>query len=187
MVSGAVLWALAIGFGAQKMLRYASTPGRLAAPPQEWPSNSPVHRTPGKPTLLLFVHPECPCSRASLTELSQIMVLRDKLDALVLFLAPASMPQWQSSDLYESARGVPGVQVIQDRAGVIGKRFGAHTSGQVLLYDARGRLVFDGGITAARGHEGDNEGVDSIMAFLQGGTPSHRTAPVFGCSLDGVD
>ena len=44
------------------------------------------------------------------------------------------------------------------------------TSGQVVVYDAKGALLFSGGITAARGHMGDNAGRDRITALLRGDT-----------------
>jgi len=53
-----------------------------------------------------------------------------------------------------------------------------------LLYDISGRLVFDGGITSARGHQGDNAGRSAISALLTG---QHdvvvRATPVFGCLI----
>ena len=41
------------------------------------------------------------------------------------------------------------------------QRFGAETSGQTLLYDRDGRLLFSGGTTGSRGHDGDNAGFAS--------------------------
>ena len=38
-----------------------------------------------------------------------------------------------------------------------------------LLFAADGRLLFSGGITAARGHEGASSGQDELIAFLTGG------------------
>ncbi|HEY6421580.1 MAG TPA: hypothetical protein VIX59_21490 [Candidatus Binataceae bacterium] len=35
-----------------------------------------------------------------------------------------------------------------------------------MLYDRRGRLLFSGGITGARGHFGDNAGVSAIVALI---------------------
>ena len=54
----------------------------------------------------------------------------------------------------------------------------AITSGQTLLYDTKGHLVFSGGITGGRGHEGDNTGRESIEKYLQTGKTivSHKKA-----------
>jgi hypothetical protein len=93
--------------------------------------------------------------------------------------------KWAKDDLWTDAAAIPGVRVIADRNGSEVSRFGAATSGQTLLYDPAGRLVFNGGITAARGHFGPNDGVDAIVSLLEHGTARHHSAPVFGCSLLG--
>ena len=72
---------------------------------------------------------------------------------------------------------------MEDRDGPVARAFGASTSGQTLLYDAAARLVFNGGITAARGHSGSNDGRDALVALLNAAVPRRRTTPVFGCSL----
>jgi hypothetical protein len=52
-----------------------------------------------------------------------------------------------------------------------------------LLYDTAGRLLFSGGITAARGHSGDNAGREAIVALLAGAPTDRTQTPVFGCKL----
>ena len=59
---------------------------------------------------------------------------------------------------YYSAAEIPGVEVVSDEDDAQSAAFGAAVSGQTLLYDREGRLIFSGGITAARGHAGDNAG-----------------------------
>jgi hypothetical protein len=83
--------------------------------------------------------------------------------------------------LWETAAAVPGVRVVRDD-GAEAWRFGARVSGQVMVYDHAGRLQFSGGITGARGHEGDNAGRDAIEALLAG-RPHAASAFVFGCLL----
>jgi hypothetical protein len=62
-------------------------------------------------------------------------------------------------------------------------RFGAETSGHTLLYGADGRLLFSGGITASRGHAGENAGESAIIALVNHQTPLRSQTLVFGCSL----
>jgi len=62
-------------------------------------------------------------------------------------------------------------------------RVGAETSGYVLLYDRSGQLRFRGGITAGRGHAGDNAGEDAVVALVTGRPASRQQTPVYGCSL----
>jgi hypothetical protein len=44
-------------------------------------------------------------------------------------------------------------------------------------------LVFNGGITSSRGHQGDNAGQDSIISFLTKGVVTAKETPFFGCFL----
>ena len=70
-----------------------------------------------------------------------------------------------------------------DRIFAEARRFGAATSGYVVLYDMRGQLLFKGGITAGRGHAVDNAGADAIKSLLRGRSADMNRAPVYGCSL----
>ena len=180
-----LVWILVVGFGARVLLRYSYTPGRLGAPPIAWPSSTSVRPERGRATLVAFLHPHCPCSRATISELALIMArCRGKLDAYVFFYAPRSEGSvWSRTDLWREAITIPGVHAIDDQDGVEAHRFGASTSGQTLLYDTRTKPVFNGGITAARGHSGANDGRDAIVALLETGVTRRATTPVFGCSL----
>ena len=139
----------------------------------------------GRARLLVFAHPQCPCSRATVRELSAIMAQnRRSVDAYVLFLAPQSEGDlWVKGALWQEAAGIPGLHLVEDSGGREAQLFGASTSGQVLLYDSRGRLLFKGGITAARGHVGPNAGSEAILHLLLGSAGPRKTTPVFGCSL----
>jgi hypothetical protein len=137
----------------------------------------------------MFAHPQCGCSKASLGELAIIMArARDKVAAYVFFYVPADQPKtWAHTDLWDEAKAIPGVHTAEDQQNSMAEAFGVFTSGQILLYDVDGQLVFNGGITASRGHSGDSYGRDAILALI-GGTPRGQAnlpikAPVFGCSL----
>jgi hypothetical protein len=118
-------------------------------------------------------------------ELAALMKpLRGRLSAHVLFLQPPGLADdWTRTDLWESAAAIPGVEIVRDRDGVEARRFDAATSGQVVLYGADGALLFNGGITLARGHSGDNVGRDAIIALVRGSAGSSSETPVFGCAL----
>ena len=70
-----------------------------------------------------------------------------------------------------------------DNDGIEARRFGSSASGQVLLYNPQGKLLFSGGITASRGHSGDNDGRTAIVALLTQGQAAKDETPVFGCQL----
>jgi hypothetical protein len=106
------------------------------------------------------------------------------VNANVLFIQPEGFnDEWAQTDLWQSAATIPGVTVRQDSGGIEARRFHAETSGQVLLYDAAGRLLFSGGITGSRGHSGDNAGRSTIVSLLIEGIAERNQTLVLGCSL----
>src|SRR5207245_55082 len=129
----------------------------------------------------MVVHPHCPCSRASIEELAQIMTrCQGRLSSHVFFVKPIQCAQgWERTPLWDRAADILGVTVSCDEAGAEARRFGAATSGQVLLYQPDGTLVFSGGITLTRGHEGDNPGREAVIRFLTEGRGELPCPPVF--------
>jgi hypothetical protein len=108
----------------------------------------------------------------------------DRADAHVLFLrAEGAGTDWEKTDLWRSAAAIPGVAVHSDVAGAEAARFQASTSGQTVVYDGDGRLLFRGGITGARGHEGDNAGLERIVSLVHSGKADRAESSVFGCPL----
>ena len=106
------------------------------------------------------------------------------VNARVVFFRPSgSHEDWTHSDLWQAAAAIPGVTVQADEDGREARLFHAETSGHTALYDARGQLIFDGGITASRGHSGDNDGREAIMALLHGKTTERAQTPVYGCLI----
>jgi hypothetical protein len=182
-----IVWALAVGIGLRFILNYESTPGRSGATPTEWPAESQLQRTPAMPTLVMMIHPHCPCSRASIGELSLLMTeSQGRVNAEVVFVKPKDFPdEWEKTDLWNSAAMIPGVKVTVDNEGLEAHRFGSQTSGQVMLYGADGQLLFSGGITSARGHSGDNDGRNAIVSLLTKNSSEIRETPVFGCPIFG--
>ncbi len=167
------------------MVVYANSPSPAGSPPENWPASSPVPRDAKHSTLVMFIHPHCPCSRASIGELALLMAHSQGLvNAHVFFLKPAAMPDdWVLTDTWREAAAIPGVSVHPDDAGAEVRLFNVETSGDLVLYDAKGKLAFHGGITAARGHSGDNAGRSAVQALLLKQSPGTNNTPVFGCSL----
>ncbi|TMA38538.1 MAG: RedB protein [Deltaproteobacteria bacterium] len=182
-----LVWFGAVAAGLIVLWNYENAPGIAAEPPAHWPARSALRHVAGVPTLVMLVHPHCPCSRASLEELDRLMAhLPGVLIAHVLFVKPAGVPaDWEQTDLWRRAASIPGVSVTRDDGGVEAQWFDAATSGQTVVYDGDDRLLFSGGITAARGHEGDNPGRTAILSVLASGPAEQRSTPVFGCSLRG--
>lgn len=178
-------WIAALGYGARTLLKYETTPGSLGSVSSNWPAGSIVHRQTDKPTLLMLAHPHCPCTRASIGELAQVMAHAiGKVNAFVLFVKPPGAgADWDDTDLRRTAAAIPSVTVLTDENGTEAARFGAETSGHTLVFDRGGTLVFSGGITGSRGHAGGNTGESAVLAALSGDAVVRSRTPVFGCSL----
>jgi hypothetical protein len=179
------VWAGAVVGGFGMLTDFDVQPAASRAAPQRWPAASGLPRPTGHGTLLMFVHPRCPCSRASLAELARIMEQRPaSLATHVLFIKPAGVSEnWLETSLWRTAVQVPGVEVSIDELGREAALFSADASGQTLLYDEDGALVFQGGITAGRGHFGANPASDRVLSLLQEETTQSIEMPVYGCPL----
>ena len=178
-------WAGLISFGLGELQVHQLTPGEPGKPPRDWPSASGLTRDPGRPTLVIVAHPQCPCTVATLGELARILAEVDgKLTVHVLFLKPSgSGADWSDARTVRAAKALQGVQATEDEAGTRARMFGATTSGQALYYDVQGRLRFSGGITESRGHAGDNPGHSAMVDLVRTGYALRDSTPVFGCSL----
>lgn len=179
-------WTCAIGAGLQQIWKYGNTPGAASAAPSAWPGSSTVALQPGQTTLVMFIHPRCTCTRASLLELQEIVSQsHDAVSVWILLLEPEGAgSDWDSTFVVDRARFIRGARLATDYAGIEAARFGASTSGHVVVYDAAGKLQFSGGITGARGHVGANEGQRSVAALLTGAPPPRHEHPTFGCGFD---
>ncbi|HLL71285.1 MAG TPA: hypothetical protein VK363_07620 [Pyrinomonadaceae bacterium] len=185
LLATGALWILIICAGIGVLWSYARTPGVAATAPEQWPSDSPLRHSADGATLVMMAHPHCPCTRASVGELARLMAqAQGRVKAYVLFVKPSDFPDgWEKTDLSASASAIPNVTVVRDDEGVEAARFHAATSGQTMLYDARGKLLFSGGITGARGHEGDNAGRAAIVSLLTTNESGEKGTPVYGCPL----
>jgi hypothetical protein len=179
-----LVWAAAICVGGMRLWRYSGTPGLAAASARLlWPQHIPLRPAPQGITLVVSLHPKCPCSRATVSELARLMT-RGNAEAFALFVRPHGLPEgWERTDLWDAAAAIPGVTVVTDHEGAWSTRFGAMTSGQICAFDGQGHLLFSGGITPARGHMGDNAGSDAIAELIAGRQPLRASSPVFGCAL----
>jgi hypothetical protein len=175
----AVVWCFALVGGLVCLADYASKPGTPGASLDAWPASSRISRETGRYTLVVVVHAECPCSAATLSE---AMVVADRCGpAVCLRVLIVGRTDDGEKSLFPE---MPGQEsVTNDPEGREARLFGAETSGQVVLFDPSGRQRFQGGITAARGHSGDNFGRQRVIGIIQGTKDSEGDFPVFGCRL----
>lgn len=180
-------WIFGVAFGIRVVLNYDTAAGAVGTVPVHWPAKSAIQLAPDRMTLVMFAHPRCPCTRATMGELAKIMAeAQGKLSGHVVFYWPNdSAAGWDDTDLRRSAAAIPGVTVSDDVDGVESHRFGAETSGHTLLFDRGGRLLFSGGITDSRGHAGGNNGESAVLALVSNQTTNQTRTLVFGCRITG--
>jgi hypothetical protein len=181
-------WVAVVGGGLTALMKYDATPGAPANLGSGSALTDATGSTSRKMTLVMFVHPRCPCSAASIEELSNLMSNSDgRVRAFVVMYQAAGQAQdWSRTTAWHNASRIPGVEVRSDLDAVLAGKCGAKTSGDVYLYDRDGNLLFEGGITGSRGHVGDNNGLDLLTGIVLGkrssrAFPAH--SPVFGCSI----
>ena len=178
------VWAVSVGIGFVRLTDYASRPGKPANVSPRLPTGIFAESSKNLPKLVLFIHPQCPCSRSTLNELARLVANRqERAEIKVFFYKPIDKSaEWVETDLWENAKRIPGVDVATMSEEEI-EKFGVVTSGQAILYDAGDEIVFSGGITPGRGHEGMSSGRREIENYLENGKISIRETPVFGCLL----
>ena len=181
----AAAWLIAVVAGLSVVWKWDNTPGVATSSPASWPSGSHLVPATEGPTLVLLAHPQCSCTRATLDELAEVLARAEhRPKTYVVFLKPSSFADgWEMTDLWQTAVRLPDVTAIRDDDGHEASRFGAATSGQTLLYDNSGALLFSGGITGARGHAGANAGRDAVITLLNHGPVDGAGTSVFGCPL----
>jgi hypothetical protein len=184
------LGLIAAGFGA--MASYAAKPGAVGDVPQTWPEDAPASMTldPEQPTLVLAVHPRCPCTRATINELERALAKAPALPttyALIFEPAPNDPVHQDESfartHIANRLAKLPAVTLIPDPGAEIATRFGALTSGHTLVYTPDADLAFSGGLTPTRAHEGPNTGSASLIELFNARKSLASEAPVFGCPL----
>ena len=185
-VFAVVLWSAAVVAGIQRMWSYENTPGGRLSVPAHWPGSSLVSVDRERATLMMFVHPLCVCTRASLIELREALDAMDRAPAVwIVLLSPKGIVQDWQEHIAVIAQRIPEAKIVTDVEGTMADMFGASTSGHVVVYDPHGELTFSGGITEGRGHVGDNESRRHLIAALHGGDRAHdHEHPIFGCGLD---
>jgi hypothetical protein len=181
-----ILWSTMVIFCFHILLDYERRPGPSTILSQCWPTGSSLELSSSSPyTLVMFVHPRCPCSNASISELDTLMASCEPLTTYVVFIRPNGLQAgWEKTALWQRVSAIPGVKPIADINGEECARFNARTSGETALYDGSGKLLFRGGITGARGHEGDNQGLSTVQAIIAGDAAGPANIAVFGCALN---
>lgn len=179
------LWLASVAGGLGVLAVYATSAPALISAPSAWPASSRIPMDAGISNMLVFMHPRCSCSSATLNELGKVLARTSAPCRItVVFFSPTSQtPEWNHTPLRQRAESLSGISVADDIDGHEAKLFGAVSSGHVVVYGPDGALRFHGGITASRGHEGDNFGEDCVVAALGGHEQPGTRAPTYGCEI----
>ena len=188
---GFMVWAAACLAASYAMMSYDFRPGPLGTARTSWPADSSLPRTAAHTTVVAFLHPRCVCSKATVNQLIRTAQSHPEVDVVVPMLVPpepTADPSWEQGPYVETLRAaLPAAHIVFDAGGAEAQRFGALTSGTILVYDPAGREVFRGGITNRRGGEYDNPGRQRLARLLTAsaeGLPAQGgPSPVFGCPI----
>ena len=185
------IWALSFIGGYWTLVHYHQTPSESVATAQHWTAED-LKLCPTAPTILIAIHPQCACTRASLRELQRILAryrCPTEVQALIYTphdLNPAEMKSWEQSATMSELANIAKINCHRDPEGKTATELGMHTSGDIRIYHPNGRLLFHGGVTSARAHEGESLATAKVLAALRGELERPESHPVYGCSLKNV-
>jgi hypothetical protein len=181
-------FGLAVGVTAvvclHTLFAHAFRPSETGDSPRQWPARSALKREAGRGHVVLFAHPGCPCTLATLTNLAELSErLPDRFEVSIVFVTcglnqdfVARAPVVKAAEQMRTAR-------VWDDDGREAHAFGARVSGEVFAFNEFGEAVFHGGVTAARGHVGGSDGLRQLERTLMDSSRGVIEAPVFGCRL----
>jgi hypothetical protein len=185
MLAVLIFWIVIVAAGVGTLAVYSQTPGPADAPPVMGGFGQRSASAKSHWSLIIGIHPKCPCTLATISELQRIMrQCAGTLSCSVVAFVPTNAPgNWTDTESVRQAREIPGVEVVNDVGGSKLTHLGIQTSGAAVLYDSTGTPRFHGGITPSRGHEGVNIGSETICALINGQQPFVADTPVFGCRI----
>ena len=176
-------WIGVVAVAGATLLNHAYQPSKT---PSE--SKGAVSLKPSRSyKIVLFAHPFCPCTRATLTELSESLArLSHDVSVTIVFVSRGlNQEDVTSSSTFRMAGMLPGAKVVIDSGAEEASRFGATTSGEAFAFDPSGHMIYHGGLTPGRGHQGDAAGQTQLEQIIAAGGSRFCTAPIYGCQLPG--
>lgn len=178
-------WGLSVMVGFGGLMVYGargSVPGRPVGA-----AEAGISIAPEGFTLVMFVHPRCPCTDASMYDLEQLQTrCGASLHVRFLVYVPGGEPEsWARGATWDHASRLSNGAVTLDPDAATARRLGAGVSGSVVLFDHEGKARFWGGITSGRGMAGESAGADAIAAIVGGTRGVTAPTKVYGCPLCG--
>jgi hypothetical protein len=120
-----------------------------AETPSQWPMTSSLMRQADLPSVILFANPNSPCTTDTLAQLKEA-VEGERVKASIVFWAPEHADEESlNSNNIDQAKQISGATIVFDSKGHEFANFGIQSSGQVIVYDPNGQLVYNGDITGS--------------------------------------
>ena len=177
-------WGVLIAGGLLWMTAYSMSPGDTSTPLLKRPDNTEISFSDNQSTLLVFLHPRCPCTRPTIAALERLMVRKHDIVLQPVFYLPSTKTtEWTQDEYWDRLIALGAHQPAIDIDGHLAHKFHATTSGHALLFSTDGLVQFSGGITSGRVHEGDSLGLTMLTRVLDGIPVSEASFPVYGCSI----
>jgi hypothetical protein len=183
VLAGAWIGIAIVGWAA--LLSHTYQPARTADAVESWPESKLSMPSTADYRIVIFAHPYCPCTRATLNKLDESLTRLPGNTAVCVIFATVGLDLKKVADspTVSFARQLKGVDVRMDDSGDEVRRFRATVSGEVFAFDRQGQRIFHGGITAGRGHHGDSVGQQQLERLVCGLSHEVCEAPIFGCKL----
>lgn len=182
----ATLWLGGIGAGSLALLDHEFAAGQPNEAPVALPAQLAPFASPQKPlTLFMAVHPDCPCTGASLEQVDRLIARNPDSIQVVGLVRSAPDAELRDNSYWKRLLAMPHARAVADIDGELASLLGTHVSGATIAYDPDGHLRFQGGMTASRGHAGPSRGMDDLEAIARQLAPLDLcSTPTFGCSLE---
>ena len=123
-VASVVAWVGAVAFGFGGLMWYENQPGASAVAAEQWPDSARLDFDATRWNLVVFLHPHCPCSQSTLTELAvlQSRVTQPLRMSLVFCKPEGAGTGWEKSRILDQAAALPNVSIVWDAGIVSGRR-----------------------------------------------------------------
>lgn len=181
----AATWLVLVVFALTSFTAYKGVAGPSQTLQSSVAQTLPSHSDEGTTRLIAFVHPFCPCSLATLSNIDLATTRIASPIEVSIVISDLSSNANEVSPAESFSRRFPKWSVSKLSLEEINRR-GVATSGHVLLIAKDEQILFSGGITKARGHVGECRGLNELIhaAEQTQNTGSEvRALPVFGCSF----
>ncbi len=182
------IWGILIVCGAQVLISYTNARRNQPAFEDIDPASLAHFVGSSEYSLILFLHPKCSCSRATIRELKSVLSRAPQAYQLtVVMYCPEEKPEsWTEGVNERLARRLGPRKWVVD-SGELFSRNHILDSGHVLCFDRNQELRFSGGVTVSRPHEGPNQARLALARILDGGPQAKVHFPVFGCSIHSLE